>query len=255
MGTENTDLTGMLAKLEAMKAALEQSIAGLRNVIALGGGSGQIADLSITNGAPLSTGFPSTGGDTSVPAGAFLGKSIPEAAELYLAIVKGKRTSKDIAEAMKKGGIESKSKNFTQNVHAGLDRARKTPNSGIVKLDRSHWGLKSWYPAGIGVGTSSGKRNQKKKGARRTNSDKSPTPTSGKAELAPEKGKTNDRIVALLRTTPEREYSLAEIAGHIGRGIKGTRLLLGKLVKSGRAKMSAPGMYAIGRPQLVAAGD
>jgi|HubBroStandDraft_6_1064221.scaffolds.fasta_scaffold00993_16 hypothetical protein len=249
MGTENTDLTGMLAKLEAMKGALEQSIAGLRNLIALGGGSGQIGDIPMANGVSIPTGLLSSGGDTSVPAGAFLGKSIPEAAELYLAIVKGKRTSKEIADALRKGGVESKSQNFTQNVHSGLDRARKTPNSGIVKLDRSHWGLRTWYPAGIGVGVSGGKRNQKKKGARKAK-------TSGSPALATIEGptkKANERAMDFLRSGKKAEYGLIDVSGHLGMGMQGTRLILGKLVKAGKVEKTANQSYRIAQPKLVAA--
>lgn len=248
MSTETTDVAGLLAKFEAMKAALEQTIAGLRAMVALGG-LGQIGDLSAANGVTGGL-IPSAGGDVSVPAGAFLGKSIPEAAELYLAIVKGKRTSKDIAEAINRGGIETKSKNFTQNVHAGLDRARKTPNSGLVKLDRSHWGLKSWYPAGIGVGTSGGKRNQKRKGTRKTRADKSPALVTQSA--GPPK-KANERALEFLRSGKKSEYGLADVGGHLGMGTQGARLILGKLVKAGKVEKTAHATYRIPIPKLVAA--
>jgi hypothetical protein len=192
----------------------------------------------------------SVGGDGSVPAGAFLGKSIPEAAELFLQIVKGKRTSRDIAEALKRGGMESKAQNFAQNVHSALDRARKTGNSELVKLDRSYWGLRQWYPAGIGVGATNGKRSQKKKGARKARTAKSPALVT-QSVGAPQKA--HERALEYLRSKPDSERSLAEIAAHLGMGLQGARLTLGKLKKAGKVKMTAPNMYAIGRPLLVAA--
>jgi hypothetical protein len=243
MGTETTDLVGILAKFEAMKAALEQSIAGLRNMIALGGG--QIGDMQAAGGVSV-PGLLSSGSDTSVPAGAFFGKSIPEATELYLAIVKGKRTSKDITDALKKGGVESKAKNFLQNVHSALDRARKTGNSNLVKLDRSTWGLKQWYPAGIGVGTSGGKRNQKKKGTRKAKASGSP------ANETPTK-KANERVLDFLRSGKKAEYGLMDVGGHLGMGMQGARLILGKLVKAGKVEKTANQAYRIAQPKLVAA--
>jgi hypothetical protein len=246
MSTETTDLAGILAKFEAMKAALEQSIAGLRNMIALGGG--QIGDMQAAGGVSV-PGLLSSGSDMSVPAGAFFGKSIPEATELYLAIVKGKRTSKDITEALKKGGVESKTKNFLQNVHSALDRARKTGNSNLVKLDRSTWGLKQWYPAGIGVGASGGKRNQKKKGTRKTKA-------SGSPALAATEGQTkkaNERALDFLRSGKKTEYGLMDVGGHLGMGMQGARLILGKLVKAGKVEKTASQAYRIAQPKLVAA--
>ena len=70
---------------------------------------------------------------------------------------------------------------------------------------------------------------------------------------APAKGKANERALEYLRSKPGAEYGLAEIGAHLGMGERGARLILGKLVKAGKVKMSAPGVYAIGRPQLVAA--
>ncbi len=248
MNTETTDLTGLLAKFEAMKVAIEQTITGLRAMVALGG-LGQIGDLSAANGIAGGL-MPSAGGDVPIPAGAFLGKSIPEAAELFLQIVKGKRTSKDISEALKRGGVESKAQNFSQNVHSALDRARKTGNSELVKLDRSFWGLRSWYPAGIGVGASGGKRNPKRKSGRKAKTEKSPalaTQSSGPPK------KANERAMDFLRSGKKSEYTLTDIGGQLGMGTQGARLILGKLVKAGRVEKTPHETYRIPIPKLVAA--
>jgi hypothetical protein len=55
-------------------------------------------------------------------------------------------------------------------------------------------------------------------------------------------GKANERAFEYLRSKPEAEHSLEEIATHIGMGVKGARLILGKLRKAGRIRMSGPGM-------------
>src|ERR1700747_306325 len=99
MGMELLDYAAILADLEAKKSALEQAIASFRQAMA-SGALGQMTEGGIV--PSLGTSF--SGGE--VPAGAFLGKSIPEAAKLYLEIVKKKQTTREIAEALQKGGME-----------------------------------------------------------------------------------------------------------------------------------------------------
>lgn len=232
MGMEQQDLAALLAEWEAKRAALDAAIASLRSGLAMGV-FGPVGELPSGNGF-ASTLVPSVSGG-EVPAGAFLGKSIPDAAKLYLAIVKKKQTSREIADALKRGGMESTSKNFYGNVHSILDRARKA-NMGIVKLDRSYWGLAEWYPAGLRSTVIPDKRSTRKKG-RKSKADKAqPVPA-----LALQPGKANERALEVLRGSPE--LSLADIAQHIGVGVKGTRLILGKMLKSGKVRMTAPGVY------------
>jgi hypothetical protein len=153
---------------------------------------------------------------------------------------------------------ESNASNFENVVTGALFGLKK---AGKVLRFKDGWGLAEWYPAHIRAVApmASNKRTKKKgrKNGRKNTATKSPAVAGDMKASAsvPAKGKANDRIIDLLRTKPEREYSLAEIAEHVGMGVKGARLTLGKLLKAGRVKMSAPGMYTIGRPQLVAAGD
>ncbi len=240
MGIEQMDYAAILADLEAKRAALDATIASFRNALAHGA-LGQAGDVPpATNGTAPSTYLPSmTGGE--VPAGAFLGKSIPDAAKLYLEIVKKKQTSKEIAEALQKGGMESTSKNFQQMVHAILDRARKA-NFGIVKLDRSHWGLAGWYPAGL---SRTNVKLPKRTGRKKARKGKSAVQEAAHAALPAGKKKANERALEYLRSKPQTEHSLDEIGQHLGMGVKGARLILGKLVKAGKARMSAPGMYTV----------
>ena len=246
MSTETLDYASFLANLEAKRAALDAAIAAVRTAMAMGAlGTSSEVPASMVGALTHSM------NGNEVPAGAFFGKSIPEAARLYLAIVKRKQTSKEIADGLRKGGMESTSKNFPQILHSGLDRARRLPGSPLVKLDRSHWGLREWYPAGIGIAPSNDKRGRKKTG-RRGKTAKSATMSLHAASPEPQKVKVNERIMELVRTKPEREYSLAQIAEHLGMGTRGARLALGKLLKAGKVKLSAPGMYAIERHQLAA---
>jgi len=241
MGME-MDYSAILADLEAKRAALDATIASLRAAFALGAlglGAGESsAGASGLGPAP----YQSITGNGEVPAGAFHGKSIPEAAKLYLEIVKKKQTSKEIAEALRRGGMESSSKNFQQMVHSVLDRARKA-NMGIVKLDRSYWGLAEWYPASLRTNVSQEKRGRGKR-TRMGRASKSGAETS-QVPLALMQGKANDRAVEFLQRSPASEYSLSDIGLHLGIGERGARLILGKLVKAGKVAMSAPGMYRI----------
>jgi hypothetical protein len=250
MGNEPMDYAVIVADLEAKRNALDQTIAAFRTALAIGA-LGQHSDLQPSN-TLVPNGFGNTfvssitGGE--VPAGAFLGKSIPDAAKLYLEIVKKKQTSKEIADALQKGGMETNSKNFPQMVHSVLDRASKA-DSGIVKLDRSHWGLATWYPASLrsagkyqGRGTG---RKKPRKGKVAAKAGKPPLLLAGPSAAPVATAKANDRAVEYLQTQPHAEHSLESVGHHLGIGLKGTRLILGKLVKAGKVRMSAPGMYTV----------
>ncbi len=252
MGSEHMDYAAILADLEGKRAALDAAIASFRAALAFGA-LGPASDIPpAVNGALPSLGPSISGGE--VPAGAFLGKSIPDAAKLYLEIVKKKQTSKEIADALQKGGMETNSKNFQQMVHSVLDRARKNENSGIVKLDRSHWGLTTWYPASL---RSAGKYQGRGAGRKKSRKGKLAGEAAAKSTaLAPiwkppapsvsqAKGKAHERAVDYLQTQPNAEHSLESVGHHLGMGIKGARLILGKLVKAGKVRMSAPGMYTV----------
>ncbi len=254
MSNKTLDYAAILADLEAKRGALDNTIAALRNAL-VHGTLGEIGEIPPPADGIAPTTYSSlsaSGGE--VPAGAFLGKSIPDATKLYLEIVKKKQTSAEIAEALKKGGMETKSKNFPQMVHSVLDRARKAENPQIVKLDRSHWGLATWYPASL---RSAGKYQGRGAGRKKTRKGKLAGKAAAKSTaLAPiwmppapnvsqAKGKAHERAVEYLQTQPNAEHSLESVGHHLGMGIKGARLILGKLVKAGKVRMSAPGMYTV----------
>jgi hypothetical protein len=259
MGGEQIDYFAILADLEAKRMALEAAIASVRAAM-IAGLLGSNAEGTALAAMSMPSAFSSSLISNEVPAGAFLGKSIPDAAKLYLEIVKKKQTSKKIADALQKGGMETNSKNFQQMVHSVLDRARKATNSGIVKLDRSHWGLATWYPAslrsaGFHQGRGAGrKKSREGKTAANALAKTSAVPgqkprTSDVPEI---KGKAHERAVEYLRSKPNSEHSLAAVGQHLGMGIKGARLILGKLVKAGKVRMSTPGMYTVTPFQLPA---
>jgi hypothetical protein len=257
MANENTN--PLFAYAEARIAAWQNVLASLKSALALdpGGLTAEGIDLpSVTAAQNGELGPP-----IDLPQGAFNGKSVPACVKLYLSASKRKKTVKEIASALRDGGVESTSDNFDNVVTGALFRLKH--NSEVLRF-KDGWGLPEWYPAHIRAAAPSGpnkrgiKKKGKRNGKRKNAAHQLPAVSSETAKAAdsmPAKGKVNDRIIELLRTKPEREHSLEEISQHIGTGVKGARLTLGKLVKAGRARMSAPGMYAIGRPQLAAAGD
>lgn len=261
MGAEQLDYSMILADLENKKAALDATIASFRAALA-SGALGQVGELPPSQTGLTSNGFASTfvpsisGGE--VPAGAFLGKSIPEASKLYLQIIKKKQTSREISDALKRGGIESTSKNFQQIVHAILDRARKG-NIGIVKLDRSYWGLAEWYPAGLRntvmPDKRSGKRKARKKGAKAaavTEEAKTKLTGPDKEKEAVGKQTAFERITQLLRRNSGNVYTPAEVAHELGMLSNVTSMLMGRLATTGKLEV-IEGKYRAARPQLVAA--
>jgi hypothetical protein len=249
MASEKLDYTSVIADVEAKIAAWQAVLASLRSALSL---------AQVVDGVDLSTVAPAASGDLGMPIdlpeGAFYGKSIPTCVELYLSAAKRKKTNKDIAAGLREGGVESNASNFENVVTGALFGLKK---AGKVLRFKDGWGLSEWYPAHIrAVNPTAPAKRTKKRGSRKVKAEKLiPTMLAreGVPPLLPQKA--NVRALEFLRSKPESEHALADIAGHIGMGVKGARLILGKLVKTGKVKMSAPGMYAIGRPQLVAAGD
>jgi predicted transcriptional regulator len=244
MAEEKMDFTGhFINQIKAKIAALQAVLASVESasaVGALGPVEGIESSPQITaNGRSELLGMP-----TDLPQGVFMGKSVPACIELYLSAVKKKKTNKEIADALREGGVESNSK-LDNTVNGALFKLK---NEGVVLRFKDGWGLSSWYPAHIRAVSPAASTAKKSK----NESTAAGAPVS--ASLEP-KRKARDIILELLRTKPEREYHLAEISEGTSLGIKFVRLVLGQLLKAGLVRMTAPGMYVIQRPQLVAAGD
>jgi hypothetical protein len=258
MSSGQIDYAALLATWESQRAALDGMISSLRAAIAAGalGVVGDIPPAASSSGMPAYSPANGMGGD--VPAGAFFGKSIPDAAKLYLEIVKKKQTSKEISEALQKGGMETNSRNFAQMVHSVLDRARKA-NSGIVKLDRSHWGLAAWYPAGLirSSGSASEKRPVSRKKPKKSRVPKqaksAPLPYSKIAtqaverevaqETTPSKKGIDVRVMEVLNLFAPGGTLGREIATALGEPGGVVNFSLVRLEKKGRAVRGEDGRY------------
>jgi hypothetical protein len=133
MGTQPIDYEAVIADLESKKAHIETMIAGMRVIAGMGGLGGPTAPSNPTGGGSIVNGKPAPD--------AFLGKSIPEAAKMYLTSMRRKLSTQELMEAMEAGGLPG-SKYAT--VYAILSR-RESKVGDIVNI-KGDWALAEWYP-------------------------------------------------------------------------------------------------------------
>lgn len=124
--TEPIDYEQVLADLKARRAQLDSAIAAIEQMI---GG--------ITSAVP----GVKTAESIDIAEDAFHGMSIADATKKYLSMVKRKRSTKEIMEALEDGGLPSSAYN---TVYAVL-RRREEQVGDIVKVGND-WGLAEWYP-------------------------------------------------------------------------------------------------------------
>jgi hypothetical protein len=235
------DYGAFLADLEAKRAVLDQAIASVRAVMSGGALAVNVGDAM--SGIADNVAVSLHGGE--IPQGAFLGKSIPEAAKLCLQISKKKMTTREIAEALKKGGIETTAKtSFPAIVHSILMRTARA-GAGIMKLDRSHWGLAEWYPASMRAPAPIkrvGAKRRQKSGGRKSKA------TTNEAVAAQEKVALP---IAAKPTVPEKiweairnkEMSPTEVAGELGIRANVAAMLLAGLLSKKWAEKTTGGKY------------
>jgi hypothetical protein len=243
MANENLDLTGaFIADIEKKIAALQAILVSLKSASAIGALGAAVEGIDLPT-IPLSNG--DLGQPMDLPDGAFLGKSVPSCIKLYLSAAKKKKTIKEIAIALREGGVESTSDSFENVVTGAINRLK---GAGEVLRFKDGWGLSEWYPANMrGSAPSGGKRPKKKT----KNARKVPSPNIG--STLPVKVKANERAIDLLRSGKKADYGLMEIGSHLGMGEQGARLIIGKLVKAGKVEKTAHQTYRIPQPKLVAA--
>jgi len=249
MANENTN--PLVAYAEARIAAWQAVLASLKSALTLDPGG-----LTV-EGIDLSSASATQGGDLGqpidLPEGAFHGKSIPACIELYLsASPMKKKTNKEITDALREGGVESNASNFGNIVTGALFKLK---HDGKILRFKDGWGLSSWYPAHIrAVTPAASSKRTKKKGKKnsRKNEQGTALDNSKATVAASKKGKANERALDLLRTKPLADYGLIDVGSHLGMGIRGARLVLGKLIKAGKVEKTPDERYRIARPQLVA---
>lgn len=125
---ETPDVAGMLESWRAYRAAVDEVIAALEKIQAMG-----VVAVPGTAGKA-----PTTSGDGVEP-DTFFGMNAADAAKKYLGMCRRPQSIEQIEEALNRGGARvSKSSLFTI-----LPRAAK--GREVVKVGRSMWGLREWY--------------------------------------------------------------------------------------------------------------
>jgi hypothetical protein len=120
----------VIADLEAKKAMIDSTIAGLRQL--MNPVSGGLGTCTVTES------------DGSVPDDFFFGMSVADATKKYLAAVKKPKSTREITDALEKGGLTHASKDFIKTVSTILNQKNREENDEIVKV-KDKWGLLGWY--------------------------------------------------------------------------------------------------------------
>ncbi len=129
MAMGSVDYKAVLTDLEARKTQLEAVIAGVKAILASGGGV-------MINGHSEGVVRPE-----DIPSHAFLGLSIADATKKFLSMVKSKQSLPAIMQALERGGLPPAKYN---TVYAVL-RRRENQYEDIFRMGED-WALTEWYP-------------------------------------------------------------------------------------------------------------
>lgn len=244
MSNENPN--PLFAYVEARIAAWQAVLASLKAALSLdpSGKVGEGIDLSSIGGPQNGE----IGQPIDLPDGAFFGKSVPACVKLYLSAARKKKTAKEIATALREGGVESTSGNFENIVTTALIRLR---NAGEVLKFKEGWGLSEWYPANMRTSGSAGKpaTKGKKKNKKTKTKGSSPVATAapkGEAKKVTEMSKPEDkpepRILSFFKAN-KHEVSARDVAEALGLKIQTVNLVLSKLAHQNKLQKLQPGHF------------
>lgn len=142
MATEKPESDPILARIEAKVAAWQAVAEMYRTAIALEGG--QLGDIDVSALASPASGLrTSNTGPVDLPTGAFRNTGMAPAVKIYLAAAKRKQTLKQIAAALKEGGLESTASDFERSLNTTLYRLK---NDGVLLQFKEGWDLAEAYP-------------------------------------------------------------------------------------------------------------
>ena len=123
----------VLKDLKRRKKVIDAAIAGVTALL---------GESEAALQACLPVYLPKTQESSDVVSDSFADLTLTEAAQIYLSAVKDPQSTADIADALKRGGYRTKSRNFRNTVRSVLDRHAKTVGE-IVKVHKN-WGLAEW---------------------------------------------------------------------------------------------------------------
>ena len=160
MASEKLDFAEVLGVLETKRAALDTLIESFKAALSVGA-LGHPGDIELSAIAPSQPGVSATnGGPVELPTGAFLNKSFPAAVALYLSAAKKKQTVREIATALKEGGLESTARNFEAIVTGALHRLKAAEK--VLRFPDG-WALAEFYPDHIRASVSQSSKAKTKK--------------------------------------------------------------------------------------------
>jgi hypothetical protein len=247
MANENPDIVAaFIADIEGKIAALQAILLSLKSASALGALGAAVEGIDLPSGVSVAP--PELGQPIDLPDGAFFGKSVPACIKLYLSAVRKKKTGKEIATALREGGVESTAGSFEGIVNTALIRLR---TAGEVLKFKDGWGLSEWYPANMRTSGAMGKSpaKSKKKGKKAKVKAASQTATSNPkpeakkvTEMRKPEDKPETRILAYFKANP-REVAASEVASSLGLKIQTAHLILAKLAHQKKIEKLSPGHF------------
>lgn len=233
----NDEPGAFLSMVDARIQALQTLRASYVAAVSIGalGSRGEMSSIP-SLGVVASGGVP-----VELPRGAFLNKSLPAAVRLYLSAVKRKQSIREIATALKNGGVETTSGNFENVITGALNRMK---NAGDVLRFDDGWALAEFYPENLRSRLMQGskptgkvKGNGGKKRGRPKGRKPKATALIGGPTLA-------GRIEAYLREHGKPARA-AEIASVTDAKMNVLGLALGRLKKSGRVTQNHEGAFSL----------
>lgn len=242
MANENPN--PLIAYAEARIAVWQAVLASLKQALSLDSGSPTADGIDLSSIAGSQNG--ELGQPIDLPDGAFFGKSVPACVKLYLSAARKKKTAKEIAAALREGGVETTAGSFEGIVNTALIRLR---TAGEVLKFKDGWGLSEWYPANMRTSGTVGKqpRKSKKKGKKARAKGATAAPSAKAAtqkvtEITNPEDKPEPRILAFLKGT-RRELTASEIATALNLRIQTAHLVLGKLAHQKKIEQSSSGHF------------
>jgi hypothetical protein len=241
---QTTDyLAALLADMEAKKAALDAAMIAIRAAIVAGalGAPGDLQLGSVAANSPVTpVGF------TDLPRGAFLGKTATEAIKLYLSTIRKKQTNKEIAQALRDGGLESAG-DFGNYITSALFRLKK---EGTVLRFDDGWGLSEWYNEAFRtkLGASNNNKTVKRGKAKRKKPAKKEPAAQASAPAPPVGASTqplgiDNRLTQFLRVHAPDGFAVKDLAAALAAQAGVVNFSLVRLMKKGDARRGEDGRY------------